>query len=67
MPPAETIQPRSAFGSVKIRIDQNGFKSTEQNVSYDASRPGAVNTVLSVGTVAETVEVEAATTRKSQN
>ena len=54
-------------GNVKIRIDQNGFKSTEQNVSYDASRPGAVNTVLSVGTVAETVEVEAETTSVALN
>jgi hypothetical protein len=49
-------------GSVKIRIDQNGFKSTEQNVSYDASRPGAVNTVLRLGSVAETVEVDAEST-----
>jgi len=46
-------------GRLKVRVDSPGFKSSAQDVIYDASRPGPVNTVLNVGAAAETVEVTA--------
>jgi hypothetical protein len=49
-------------GRVKIRIDSSGFKSLAQEYIYDASRPQALNLVLSVGSVSETVTVEAVAT-----
>jgi hypothetical protein len=46
-------------GRLKVQADSPGFKTTVQQVIYDASRPGAVNFVLNVGTTNETVEVMA--------
>jgi Carboxypeptidase regulatory-like domain len=46
-------------GRLKVRVDYSGFKSSIQDVAYDANRPGPISTVLSLGTAAETVEVMA--------
>lgn len=46
-------------GRLKIRVDSSGFKSSARDVIYDASRPGPVSTVLSVGSTSEVVAVEA--------
>jgi hypothetical protein len=40
-------------------VDSTGFKSSVQDVIYDASRPAPTATTLNVGTVSETVTVMA--------
>ncbi len=46
-------------GSFKVQTDMQGFQTTVLNLGYDANQPANYNTVLNVGSVAETVEVTA--------
>jgi hypothetical protein len=46
-------------GQATIKADFPGFRSTVQNFAYDASAPAQDNLMLSVGTTAENVTVEA--------
>jgi len=46
-------------GNYKVTLDSRGFKINESNIRYDSSQPSMYQGVLSVGTVAETVEVTA--------
>ena len=46
-------------GRIKIRADAPGFKSMERDAMYNADRPAHFSFPLSVGTMAETVTVEA--------
>jgi Carboxypeptidase regulatory-like domain len=46
-------------GRGKIQVDANGFKTLVQQINYDGGRPAEYMSSLSVGTVAETVEVSA--------
>jgi hypothetical protein len=46
-------------GNGKLRVDVSGFKTLVQQFNYDASRPAEYVSTLSVGSVAETVEVTA--------
>jgi len=46
-------------GKIKIRADAHGFKSAERNALYSSDRPAHYSFSLSVGSVAETVTVEA--------
>ena len=46
-------------GRVQVRADANGFKSTTNKFSFDANRPPRHDLMLQMGTVAETVTVEA--------
>jgi hypothetical protein len=47
-------------GRQTIRVDSPGFKSSElRDLAYDANRPGPINTVLTVGSVSETIDVSA--------
>ena len=46
-------------GSFKVQTDKRGFQSNVLNLGYDANQPANYNTVLNVGSVAETVEVTA--------
>jgi len=47
-------------GRQTIKVDSPGFKSSElRDVAYDANRPGPINTVLTVGSLSETIEVSA--------
>lgn len=48
-----------APGPVRIRIAAPGFKDTQQDFDYQASRPVRIGTTLEVGTVSETVTVTA--------
>ena len=54
-------------GQATIRADFPGFKSTVQNFAYDASAPAEDHLMLSVGTTAETVTVEATAAMISTN
>jgi Carboxypeptidase regulatory-like domain len=44
-------------GPVKVTMSSPGFRTVTQNFNYDASRPTTFNSSLSVGAVAQTVEV----------
>jgi hypothetical protein len=44
-------------GPVKVTLSSPGFRAVTQNFNYDASRPTTFNSSLSVGAVAQTVEV----------
>ncbi len=46
-------------GRARITADARGFKSTVENINYDASRPAEYPITLLVGSTAETVEVTA--------
>jgi|KBSSwiStaDraftv2_1062776.scaffolds.fasta_scaffold12479_2 hypothetical protein len=46
-------------GKIKIRADAHGFQSAEHNALYSADRPAHYSFSLSLGSVAETVVVEA--------
>jgi hypothetical protein len=47
-------------GRLTIRVEFSGFKPTlMRDMAYDASRPGAFNTTLQVGSTSETIAVEA--------
>jgi hypothetical protein len=48
-------------GKYKIRAESPGFNPRVHNVVYNADRPGTLNFSLNVGSVAETVEVQAET------
>lgn len=49
-------------GRVKVHIDSPGFKGLQQDYIYDSERPQAFNSILSVGSVSESVEVSALAT-----
>jgi len=49
-------------GRGKIQVDANGFKTLVQQVNYDERRPAEYMSSLSVGTAAETIEVNAEAT-----
>jgi hypothetical protein len=44
-------------GRIKITANANGFKQLASQINYDGSSPAPANYALSVGTVAETIEV----------
>ena len=44
-------------GPIKIKIARTGFKDTQQELDYNASRPLRIGTTLEVGTVSETVTI----------
>jgi hypothetical protein len=46
-------------GKINIRADANGFKAAERNAMYSADHPAHYSFSLSVGSVSETVTVEA--------
>jgi hypothetical protein len=46
-------------GNGKLRVDVSGFKTLVQQFNYDAGRPAEYVSTLTVGSVAETVEVMA--------
>jgi hypothetical protein len=48
-------------GRIKIQAESPGFRTDVRDATYDANRPSAYNFVLSVGALAETVEVTAET------
>lgn len=48
-------------GRGKIRVDMSGFKTTVEDISYDASRTAEYPITLSLGTATESVEVTADT------
>jgi hypothetical protein len=48
-------------GPVKVTMSSPGFQTMTQNFNYDASRPTAFNSSLSVGAVAQSVEVMSST------
>ncbi len=47
-------------GNLRITVSSPGFKSSAQNIRYDANHPEHFNVSLSVASVSETVEVSAA-------
>jgi hypothetical protein len=49
-------------GNYNVKVDSSGFKSSVNNVNYDSNQPSMFGAVLSVGTVAETIEVRAEST-----
>jgi len=44
-------------GNYKLKIDSPGFKTTAENIRYDANQPSLFGGVLSVGAATEMVEV----------
>jgi hypothetical protein len=46
-------------GQIRIQAESPGFKTTVRDAIYDASRPSTYSFALSIGNVAETVEVQA--------
>jgi hypothetical protein len=49
-------------GRGKIRVDETGFKSTVEDITYDASRAAEYPMTLSLGSTAESIEVTAEST-----
>jgi len=46
-------------GNYKVKLESRGFKTSENNVRYDATQPSMYGGVLNVGGATETVEVTA--------
>lgn len=46
-------------GRIRIQAEANGFKTTVRDAVYDAGTPSTFSFALSLGTLAETVEVQA--------
>jgi len=46
-----------ASGNYKVKLESPGFKTSANSIRYDSSQPSMYQAVLSVGAVAETVEV----------
>ena len=46
-------------GHAKIQVDANGFKTLVQQMNYDSARPAEYLNTLNLGTVSETIEVNA--------
>jgi Carboxypeptidase regulatory-like domain len=46
-------------GNIRIRAEAPGFKTTVRDAVYDANQPSTFSFALSLGSVAETVEVQA--------
>lgn len=46
-------------GYYKVKAESPGFRTSVNNVAYDAGQPSMYGSVLNVGTVSETVEVSA--------
>ena len=46
-------------GNYKLKLDSQGFRTSENNIRYDATQPSLYGGVLSPGAAAETVEVTA--------
>ncbi|HXJ86838.1 MAG TPA: carboxypeptidase-like regulatory domain-containing protein [Candidatus Binatia bacterium] len=46
-------------GNYKVKLESRGFKTSENNVRYDATQPSVYGGILSVGVATETVEVTA--------
>jgi hypothetical protein len=48
-------------GRVKIVVGSQGFSTTVRNINYNANYPTSYNVALQIGTIAQTVEVQAGT------
>ncbi|HKW64992.1 MAG TPA: carboxypeptidase-like regulatory domain-containing protein [Candidatus Acidoferrum sp.] len=52
-------------GNVRVTVDANGFQRSVRNFAYDGSRPAPFVTALNIGSLAQTVTVEASTSALS--
>jgi len=48
-------------GNYKVKVESPGFRTTVQNIRYDANQPSMYQSMLNVGAAMETVEVTAET------